>query len=201
MAISKNKQPLLAKFTQGISTGSAEKAQLSDWTIIYYTRNSLSGNFNKEIYGITEDFDLIVVFSSNPITKQIAENTLFLVDEYPTNLNSEGNYIVKRIIKHDNNEIVVGCKKRKGMQYKNLYYNNNGQVYSYQINFDSETMRGYVNKYIQVPFSAGDILWLYEPDSAEDVENRIQLNSITNVGIVDNLLVFNEYSFGEYNGN
>lgn len=201
MAVSKNKQPLLAKFTQGISIGSAEKAQFSDWTIIYYTRNSLSGNFNKEVYGITEDFDLIVVFSSNPTTKQISENTLFLVDEYPTNLNTEGNYIVKRIIKYDNNEIIVGCEKRKGIQYKNLYYNNNGQIYSYQMNFDNETMRGYINKYIQVPFSTGDILWLYEPDSAEDTENRIQLNSITNVGIVNDLLVFNEYSFGEYSGN
>lgn len=201
MAINKNKKPLLAKFTKGISVGSAEVANLSDWTTIYYIRNSLSGNFNKEVYGITEDYDLIVVFSSNPITKQIAKNTLLLVNEYPTNLNKEGNYIVTKIIKYDNNEIVVGCEKRKGIKYKNLYYNYNGQIYSYQMNFDIETMRGYVDKYIQLPFATGDILWLYEPTNVNDTENRIRLNSITNVGIVDNLLIFNEYSFGEYNGN
>lgn len=199
MAISKSKKPLLAKFTQGISVGSEEKAQLTDWTTIYYLRNSLSGNFNKEVYGITEDFDLVVVFASNSITKQIAENTLFLIDEYPTNLNENGNYIVKRIIKHDNNEVVVGCEKRNAIQYKNLYYNNNGEIYSFQINFDTDTMNGYTNKYIQVPFTTGDVLWLYEPTSIDDTENRIQLNSVTNVGIVDNLLIFNQYSFGEYN--
>lgn len=200
MAVSKEKKPLLAKFTQGISTGSAEKAQLSDWTIIYYTRDSLSGSFNKEVYGITDDFDLVVVLDSNPITKQIAENTVLLFNEYPTNLNEEGNYTVTRIIRYDNNEIVVGCTKRKGIKYKNLYYLNNGQIYSYQMNFDTSTMRGYVNKYIQVPFSTGDILWLYEPTNSKDTENRIQLNSITNIGIVDNLRIFNEFAFGEYNG-
>lgn len=200
MAIRKNKKPLLAKFTEGISTGSAEIAQLSEWTLVYYIRDSLSGSFNKEIYGIEGDFDLIVMFENNAITKQISNNTVFLINEYPTEMNKEGNYIVSKIIAHDDGEIVVGLSKRSGVSYKSIYYNNNGEIYSYQMNFDIDTMKGYVNKYSKVPFVVGDILWLYEPESVEETENRIQLNSITNVGIVDNLKLFAEYSFGEYNG-
>lgn len=200
MARRGDKKPLLAKFTEGISTGSAEKAQLSEWTLVYYIRDSLSGSFNKEVYGIEGDFDLIVMFENNVITKRISNNTIFLINEFPTSMNKEGNYVVSKIITHDDGEIVVGLSKRKGMGYKNIYYNNNGEVYSYQMNFDIDTLKGYVNKYSKVPFGVGDVVWFYEPESIEDTENRIQLNSITNIGIVDNLKLFTEYSFGEYNG-
>lgn len=200
MARRGDKKPLLAKFTEGISTGSAEKAQLSEWTLVYCIRDSLSGSFNKEVYGIEGDFDLIVMFENNVITKRISNNTIFLINEFPTSMNKEGNYVVSKIITHDDGEIVVGLSKRKGMGYKNIYYNNNGEVYSYQMNFDIDTLKGYINKYSKVPFGVGDVVWLYEPESIEDTENRIQLNSITNIGIVDNLKLFTEYSFGEYNG-
>lgn len=199
MAKRTDKKPMLAKFTEGISTGSAEIASLSDWTLIYYIRDSLSGSFRKEKYGIEGDFDLIVVCENNPITKQISNNTIFLINEYPTELNKEGNYTVKKVITHDDGEIVVGLTKKKGINHKSIYYNKDGKIYFYQMNFDMDTLKGYVDKYARVPFAEGDIVWLYEPDSADDEENRIQLNAITNVGIVDNLKIFTEYSFGEYN--
>nr|DAK86205.1 MAG TPA: hypothetical protein [Caudoviricetes sp.] len=199
MAIKKNKKPLLAKFTEGNSVGSAEVSSFSDWTLIYYVRDSLSGSFNKEIYGIEGDFDLIVMFESNAITKQISNDTIFLINEYPTSMNKEGNYVVEKIISHDDGEIIVGLSKRSAVNLKNIYYSKNGEIFSYQMNFDNDTLKGYVNKYLKVPFAVGDIVWLYEPDSAEDTENRIQLNEITNIGIIDNLKIFTEYSFGEYN--
>lgn len=200
MAVRKNKKPILAKFTQGISVGSAEKSSFTDWTLIYYTRDSLSGGFNKEVYGIDDDFDLVIILQSNDITKQISENTVFLINEYPTSLNAEGNYVVKKILKHDNGEIVVGLEKRKGTQHKNLYYAVSGQIYSVQVNYDKDTMKAYTNKYTVVPFETNSVIWLYEPDSVEDIENRIMVTSVTEVGIVDNYKVFNEYTFGEYGG-
>lgn len=199
MAIRKNKKPLLAKFSTGSSTGSAEHSHFSEWTTIYYIRDSLSGSFNKEIYGIEGDFDLIVMFENNAITKQISDDTIFLRNEFPTSMNVEGNYEVDKIIAHDDGQIIVGLSKKKGMSLKDVYYERDGEVYSFAMNFDLNTMKGYVDKYKQVPFSVGDILWLYEPENAEDEENRIQLNEIRNVGIVDNLKIFTEYSFGEYN--
>lgn len=201
MAVRKNKKPLLVKFSEGSTTGSAEKSKLSDWTIIYYTRDSLSGGFKKEVYGIDGNFDLVVIFENNNLTKRIAEDTLFLIGEYPTELNSQGNYIVKRIVHHDDGEIVVGLTHRTNLNYKNIYYNRDGVVYSYKINFDSATMKGYVNKYVNLPFGVGSILWLYEPIDISDTENRIVVNSIQTTGIVENLKIFNQISFGEYNGN
>ena len=200
MAVRKNKKPILAKFTQGISVGSSEKSSFTDWTLIYYTRDSLSGGFRKEVYGIDEDFDLVVVLDSNSVTKQISANTVFLINEYPTLLNSEGNYIVSKILKHDNGEIVVGLDKRKSTQHKNLYYADSGKIYSVQVNYDKDTMKAYTNKYAVVPFETNSVFWLYEPDSIEDTENRIIVTSVLEVGIVDNYKVFNEYSFGEYSG-
>ena len=199
MAIKKDKKPILAKFTQGVSVGSAEKSNYTDWTLIYYTRDSLSGGFVKEVYGIDEDFDLIIVLDSNNITKQISENTVFLINEYPTNLNVEGNYVVRKTLKHDNGEIVVGLEKVKSTQHKNLYYADSGKIYSVQLNFDNETMKAYTNKYAVVPFETGSVLWVYEPDDINDTENRIIVTSVTETGIVDNYKVFKEYSFGEYN--
>ena len=199
MAIKKDKKPILAKFTQGVSVGSAEKSNYTDWTLIYYTRDSLSGGFVKEVYGIDEDFDLIIVLDSNNITKQISGNTVFLINEYPTNLNVEGNYVVRKTLKHDNGEIVVGLEKVKSTQHKNLYYADSGKIYSVQLNFDNETMKAYTNKYAVVPFETGSVLWVYEPDDINDTENRIIVTSVTETGIVDNYKVFKEYSFGEYN--
>lgn len=200
MAVRKNKKPILAKFTQGISVGSAEKSMFTDWTLIYYTRDSLSGGFNKEVYGIDEDFDLVVIFQSNNVTKQISENTVFLINEYPTLLNAEGNYVVKKILKNDNGEIVVGLEKKKNNQHKNIYYADSGKIYSVQMNYDKDTMKAYTNKYSVMPFSKNSVLWLYEPNDIEDTENRIIVTAVTQVGIVDTLKIFNEYSFEEYSG-
>lgn len=200
MAISKFKKPVLAKFAQGITVGNSETAKFSDWTVIYYIRNSLSGSFVRDVYGIDENFDLTLTFENNSITKQIVENTVFLIDEYPTNLNTEGNYRVRRIVCHDNNQIIVGLEKLKATKYKNLYYADSGNVYSYQINYDSDTMKAYTDKYAVVPFEQGSILWLYEPDDVDDIENRIQVTSVTTTGIVESLQVFNEYTFEEYSG-
>jgi hypothetical protein len=199
MAVKKDKKPILAKFTQGVSVGSAEKSSFTDWTLIYYTRDSLSGGFVKEVYGIDDNFDLIIILDSNDITKQISRNTVFLINEYPTTLNKEGNYIVKKILKHDNGEIMVGLEKRKSTQHKNLYYAVSGEIYSVQLNFDNETMKAYTNKYEVVPFETGSVLWVYEPNDIDDSENRIIVTSVTEVGIIDNYKIFKEYSFGEYN--
>lgn len=200
MAVKKNKKPILAKFTQGISVGSAEKSSFTDWTLIYYTRDSLSGGFRKEVYGIDEDFDLVIMLDSNSVTKQISENTVFLINEYPTSINTEGNYVVKKILKHDNGEIAVGLEKRKSTQHKNLYYADSGKIYSIQVNYDKDTMKAYTNKYTIVPFEINSVVWLYEPESIEDTENRMIVTSISEVGIVDNYRVFNEYTFGDYSG-
>lgn len=200
MAVRKNKKPILAKFTQGISVGSAEKSSFTDWTLIYYTRDSLSGGFNKEVYGIDEDFDLVIILQSNDITKQISENTVFLINEYPTSLNTEGNYVVKKILKHDNGEIAVGLEKLKSTQHKNIYYADSGKIYSIQMNYDKDTMNAYTSKYSVVPIETGSVVWLYEPDGIDDVENRLIVTSVTEVGIVDNYKVFKEYTFGEYSG-
>lgn len=201
MAISKEKKPLLAKFSQGNTIGKAEFSKLSDWQVIYYTRSKKTGTVVKEVYGLDDNFDLVLIFDSNNITRQISENTLFLVDEYPTILNKDGNYTVKRIVRHDNNEIVAGLSKNKGVKHENLYYYNSGNLYACQVNYDSTTNKAYVDKYSTIPLTVGSIVWDCEPEDENDTENRYVVTSVTNVGIVDNLKVFKEITLGEYNGN
>lgn len=200
MAISRYKKPLLVKFSQGNSVVGGEVSKLSDWQTVYYTRNKLTGAVSKELYGLDDNFDLVLSFESNNITKQISESTLFLIDEYPTRLNSEGNYTVKRIIQHDNNSIVVGLKKNKGVKHENLYYYDSGVLYACQVNYDSDTHKAYVDKYSTLPLNVGLVVWDFEPESNEDTENRFTVTSVTEVGIVDNLKVFKEITLGVNNG-
>lgn len=200
MAISKYKMPLLAKFSQGNTVNGGEFQVSEGWQTLYYTRSSETGSVSKEIYGLDDNFDLVLVFDSNNVTRQISENTLFLVDEYPTNLNSEGNYTVKRVVRHDNNEIVVGLRKTKGIKHENLYYYNSGNLYACQVNYDSTTHKAYVDKYSTLPLQVGSVVWDYEPDDENDTENRYTVTAVTNVGIVDNLKVFKEITLGANNG-
>ena len=201
MAISKFKKPILAKFSQGNSVDSAEFSKLGDWTVIYYTRSYQSGSVSRQLYGLDDNFDLVLTFISNDITRKISENTLFLVDEYPTNLNTNGNYTVRRLVRHDNNEIVVGLKKQRGVEHKNLYYYDSGILYACQVNYDSSTHKAYVDKYSTIPLDVGSVVWDYEPDNQNDTENRYTVTSVTNVGIVENLNVFKEITLGVVNGN
>ena len=200
MAISKDKRPLLVKFSQGNSVVGGENARLTEWQVVYYTRNKLTGTVSKELYGLDDNFDLVLSFDTNSITKQITESTLFLVDEYPTNLNADGNYTVKRIVQHDNNTIVVGLKKNKGVGHKNFYYFDSGILYTCQVNYDSDTNKIYVGKYSTLPFNVGLVVWDFEPENESDVENRFTVTSVTEVGIVDNLKVFKEITLGVNNG-
>lgn len=201
MAISKNKRPILAKFSQGNTVDGAEYTKSGKWEVIYYTKSYQSGTVSKQLYGLDDNFDLVLTFDANSITKQISENTLFLVDEYPTNLNEDGNYTVKRIVKHDNNEIVVGLRKQRGIEHKNLYYYDSGNLYACQVNYDSSTQKAYVDKYSTIPLRVGSVVWDYEPENNEDTENRFVVTSVTYVGIVDNLKVFKEIALGVVDGN
>ncbi len=201
MAISKFKKPILAKFSRGNSVDGAENTKTGEWEVIYYTRSYQSGTVSKQLYGLDDNFDLVLTFDSNSITRQISENTLFLVNEYPTNLNESGNYTVKRVVQHDNNSIVVGLRKARGVEHKNLYYYDSGSLYACQVNYDSNTHKAYVDKYSTLPLQVGSVVWDYEPDDENDTENRYTVTTVTNVGIVDSLKVFKEITLGEYNAN
>ena len=201
MAISKYRMPILVKFSQGNSVGSAEQSKLSGWATLYYTRSYESGTVSRQIYGLDDNFDLVLTFDSNSKTRQIAENTLFLVNEYPTELNVDGNYTVKRIVRHDNNEIVVGLRKNKGVKHANLYYYSGNELLACQVNYDSTTKKAYIDKYSTIPLAVGLTVWDFEPDDKNDTENRYVVTSVATVGIVDNLKTFKEITLGVVNGN
>lgn len=194
MAISRYKKPLLIKFSQGNATGEQENSKLGSWQVAYYTRSAVSGSIQKQLYGLDDNYDLVVIFTANPITKQITENTLFLIDEYPTDLNSEGNYTARRVIVHDDNQIVVGLNKVRGVKHANIYYYDGGNLYACQVNYDSDTQKVYVNKYSTLPLVAGTAVWTSEPASEDDTTDAFTVSSVATVGIVSDLLVFKEIS-------
>lgn len=199
MAISRYKKPCLVKFSNGITVGDAEFSVSSDWTTIYYTTKSASGGYDRERYGTEENYDLVLILDNNNITKQINEGSIFLIDEYPTELNVEGNYKAKKISFTDSGKIIVMLNAKKGVKHRNLYFLKNDQLCSIQCNYDSQTNKGYFRKYETIPFTGNDTIWNIEPLTNEDSEGRIILVSQDNVGIVNDLKVFIELTFKEYN--
>lgn len=195
MAVKKDKLPLLAKFSVGQTTGDMNVSVYKGWQILYRSDKSIKSSFFHEDFGTEENFDLMILLDANPITKQITEDTVFLINEYPTDMNSKGNYKVKKIFPEYLGVIRVGLESIKGISYKSLYYLDGDNIYSFQLNYDNATNTGYIGKYIKHPFTTSTKIWLTEPLDKDDDLDTVSFVSERNIGIIDRLKVFKELKF------
>lgn len=195
MSVKKDKKPILAKFSIAQTTGDKNVSVYGDWQVLYVTDKQLVGSFDRESYGQDEDFDLTLLLQANPITRQIDEKSVFLIDEFPTSNNAKGNYRIKKIFPEYLGQKKIGLETIDKISYRNLYYLSGDKIYNFQLNYDSKTHKGYIDKDIQHPFTTSTIIWTTEPTNAEDTIDRISFVSEQNVGIVDNYKAFKELAF------
>ena len=197
MPVKKDKKPILVKFSIAQTTGDKNVSVYGNWNVVYITNKSTGSFFDREVYGQDEDFDLVILLEANPITRQVDEKSVFLIDEYPTRNNEKGNYRIKKIFPEYLGLIRIGLESVEKISFQNLYYLSGENIYKFQLNYDRETKKGYIDKDIQHPFSTSTIIWTTEPTNAEDTIDRISFVSEQNIGIIDRYKAFKELSFGE----
>ncbi len=197
MSVKKDKKPILVKFSIAQTTGDKNVSVYEDWQVIYITDKNVSSFFDREYYGQDEDFDYTLLLDGNPITRRIDEKSIFLIDEYPTKNNVKGNYKIKKIFPEYLGKIKIGLEAVEKVPSQNLYYLSDGKIYKFQLNYDRDTKRGYIDKDANHPFTTQTIIWTTEPLNAEDTVNRISFLSDSRVGIIDRYKAFRELVFGD----
>ena len=193
--------PLLIKYAISTTVGNSNNAVYSEWNTIYALKENPTGYVERVTYGITFDYDRIIIVDASNLTRKIKENTVFLINEYPTINNKYGNYIVSKKFPEYLGKITIALKNNQSNALPRIYYFDNtlNQVLAYQINFDFEKMRGYVGKYDDIPFNSNSKIWFREPLSKDDNEYVMKFISQQMVGIVKNLKVYKELIFEQAN--
>ena len=197
MISKRDSKPLKIKFPVGESNGDVVDMIYEDeWNTVYGLKN-YGGEFNKKLYGIDTDFDIILTFNSCPLTRRINKQTLFLVENMPTDVFANGDYSVKYVFPELNGEVVVGVDHIQDISIPRLYFNYNNEILSTQLNFDSESKKAYVSRKQVIPFSVGDYVWTRKPNDNSDTDYRLKLSKINLVGLSKNNKDFYELVFEE----
>jgi hypothetical protein len=151
--------------------------------LIRDTMNSISNN----PYGYNVVYDKVITVNAGSITRLINEQTLFIVDEYPTSVFETGNYTVSMIYPEYNGEIVIGLTKKQDIDIPKLYFESNGKILYYQLNFDKDSKCAYIHKNTIIPFSVGDYVWTREPLDTSTTKNRYKLSEKVKFGVDKNV--------------
>ena len=187
--------PFKVKFPIGESDEDVKDMIYEDDWQTEYGLIKTSGLFDKKIYGIDLDFDLVMVVNANPLTRRINKQCLFLVNDMPTNIFENGDYTPKHIFPEYNGEISIGLSKKEDIAIPRLYFAVGENILHIQINFDSETKKAYIPRTQTLPFKVGDYVWTRRPADSTQTEHRLKLTSTKVTGLSDNFIAFLELSF------
>lgn len=200
MISKKDSKPFLVKFVIANTTDGSPKPIYSDWQVVSGLISDPNGYIADNPYGKQQDYDIILTLNATSITRQIIYSTAVLVDEYPTNNFKQGNYSIKRIFPEYNREIQIGLSKIEGINIPQIYFESDGTLLSYQLNYDNNSKKGYVDRNRHIPFNENTKIWTRKPASLDQVEHRIVYKGFSKVGIDDEHLYFKELQFGDFNG-
>lgn len=198
MISKRDSKPFQIKFSVGIQkTNKVDMQYENDWHTCYgLVRDTVTGK-NANYYGFESLYDKVITVNAGSITRMINYNTLIIVDNIPTSIYNGGDYSIKQIYPEYNGEIVIGLSKKEAVNIPKLYFESNGQILYYQLNFDKDTLKAYVLNKEYLPFKVGDYVWTREPSSSSVTEHRLKLTSISKVGFDKQFLPFNELIFVE----
>lgn len=198
MISKKDSKPLKIKFPVGVEkTNKVDKQYESNWRTCYgLIRDTITG-LSVNYYGNEALYDKVITVNAGSITRAINYDTLFIVDNMPTNVYENGDYSVKQIYPEYNGEIVIGLSKNKSVNIPKLYFENNGKILYYQLNFDKNTLKGYVSNKTILPFKEGDYVWTREPADSDVKNNRLKFVSRTKTGLDGKLKSFYELNFSK----
>lgn len=189
----KDSKPILIKFPVGEGN---EIIYENQWNTVYGIVKK-TGFYEKKIYGIDLDFDLVITVNASYLTRKINKQTLFLCENMPTEVFKSGDYSPNYVYPEYNGEIRIGLKHKEDISIPRLYFVYNNEIISIQLNFDSEKRKAYIPTDYNLPFNIGDYVWTMKPNSIDDVENRLKLISKEKIGLSSNYKNFYELTFGE----
>lgn len=198
MISKRDSKPLKVKFALGVEKTNKVDMQYEDeWHLCYgLVKDNVSG-VNVDAYGYESIYDKVVTLNAGSTTRKIKYDTLFIVDNIPTSVFSSGDYSVEKIYPEYNGEIVIGLSKKEAVNIPKLYFDNNGRILYCQLNFDKNTLKAYVHKNENIPFSIGDYVWTREPLDNTATKHRLKLESISKTGFDSHFKNFYELTFVE----
>lgn len=191
----RDSKPFLIKFINATQEINDRMPVYSGWEVVTGLISKLSGFVNGQMYGRELDYDLSIIVNATDISRRISESTAFLIGEYPTNLFIKGNYEVVKVEPEYNREIVIRLKKIEGIKIPNLYYTDGENIYSYQLNFDVNENKGYIDKNRLHPFTTETVVWSRKPKTIQQQTYRLRYLSQGEVGVSSQYVKFKELRF------
>lgn len=200
MISKKDSKPFLVKFVIANTTDSSPKPVYDDWQVVSGLISDPNGLIVENTYGTQQEYDRILILNATDITRQIKDDTALLIDEYPTTLFPQGNYYIKRIFPEYNREIQIGLIKLDGVNIPQLYFEKDGRILTYQLNYTDDKKLGYIDTKRQVPFTNSTKIWTRRPTSLDSNAHRIVFKGSNSVGIDSCHKYFKKLVFEAYSG-
>ena len=196
MISKKDSKPLKIKFAVGVEkTNKVDMQYESNWHTCYGLIRDTITSLNFNYYGHEPLYDKVITLNAGSTTRAIDYDTLFIVDNMPTSVYESGDYSVRQIYPEYNGEIVIGLSKKQAVNIPKLYFEKNGKILYYQLNFDKDTLKAYVSNKSVLPFKEGDYVWTREPADNSVLKNRLRFVSRTKTGLDGNFKNFYELTF------
>lgn len=203
MISKKDSRPFLIKQAiGGKQTNKETTVYEENWTTVYGLISKPSGSIYARLFGLEEVYDKVLIVNATANTKAIQNNTLIMLDDYPTSNYPYGDYDIARIYPPYNGEIRIGLTKREAVDMPKLYYDSESDdILYYQLNYDKNTLKAYTKANNPLPFEIGDYVWTREPSNNQVVDNILELKSKTRIGFDNNYKPFYELLFEEPKNN
>ena len=195
MISKKDSKPFLIKNPMGLLMESSKTITYSGWKMLYGLISDPSGSYVAQRYGIESRFDKVLVLNANEDSRSITKQTVFLLDDVNTSNYPKGNYKVSYIYPEYNREIVIGLEKIEGVDMPKIYFSDGEEIYSYQLNFDKDSLIGYVGKNVILPFGDEFKYWSTKPTSVNSETNTMHLLKVEEYGIDPNFKHYKKLTF------
>ena len=187
MISKKDSKPFYVKFSVGFSNDETESPVYgNDWSVCYGLISDQSGSIKREIYGYEKPFDKTITVNASSVTRKINYNTLFMVDDMPSNNYLSGDYYVRKIYPEYNGVIVIGLNKIESISLPKLYFVSNNNLIYIQINFDLDKKVAFMKKDFDIPFNIGDYVWFIKPQNVSSENGKMQVVLISKTGFDNN---------------
>ena len=193
------KKPVKLRFVVAETTDDVPKPVYSEWFTDFAEETTPRGRASYNEYGTELNFDKVLIFEANQITRRISYNTVLAVDHYHLGNYKNGDYLVSYIYPEAQNHIVIGCNKVAEISNPKVYYlNENNDILALQMDYDYKALVGYVDTNRNIPFDRNTTMWhKYMPSSVDQPKNQIRFVSSEKVGLSDNYKEFLELKFEE----
>ena len=195
MISKKDSKPFLIKNPSGYMVGSPKTLTYGSWNLLYGLISDPTGVYHAQKYGIENRFDRVITLNANEDSRSITKQTVFLLDDVPTSNYPKGNYVVEYIYPEYNREIVIGLRRLDGVDMPKIYFSDSEDIYSYQINFDKDSLVAYVGKNIILPFGDNFRYWSSKPTSPNSEANLMHLLKVEEYGVDSNFKHYKKLTF------